>query len=430
VSSIIIELELDAAGKTLAEVEAAVMAGMRRQVGPALQEELSAVVAQVGVTACPGCHGPRRGRGVERRRITGLFGSVVIARQRVECVPCATTSYPADVQLGIEPGERYSLGVAETALWLATDSSYAKSSGSMSQLLAVGISHGQIHRLAQREGQLIAGAWDALRQRVFGDGDRTVLADLEGTTPAPDLAVIQADGTFVHDRGAGERMEAKGGIVYTGRAEVSKGRRRLLGKRTFCSLDGMTGFGEKLALVAAQAGAFRARELWFVSDGSTALRNLRRQHFPTAIPFLDVWHLEKRLAEALGDNASQQSLAPLMSRALIGDVDALIEALAEHWAEETDDQERHQRLGEVLQYVDANREGIVSYARRGAQASSPIEKVMDVVIGRRLKAKGTSWHRPGADRILHLRVLKENRSWDRYWAARRSRTSITAALAA
>jgi class 3 adenylate cyclase len=54
--------------------------------------------------------------------------------------------------------------------------------------------------------------------------------------------------------------------------------------------------------------------------------------------------------------------------------------------------------------------------------------VMDVVIGRRLKAKGTSWHRPRADRILQLRLLKENKSWDRYRAARRSRTSIIAAL--
>jgi hypothetical protein len=171
----------------------------------------------------------------------------------------------------------------------------------------------------------------------------------------------------------------------------------------------MAAFGEKLALTAARAGAFKARELWFVSDGSASLRQLRREHFPTAIPFLDVWHLEKRLAEALGDEAAQHSLGPLMTLAVSGQVDALIAA---------------------LQYVDANRDGIASYARRGAQASSPIEKVMDVVIGRRLKAKGTSWHRPGADRILHLRVLKENRSWDRYWAARRSRTSLIAALAA
>ncbi|MHB8719698.1 MAG: hypothetical protein ACYDAC_12545 [Candidatus Dormibacteria bacterium] len=143
-----------------------------------------------------------------------------------------------------------------------------------------------------------------------------------------------------------------------------------------------------------------------------------------------MWHLEKRIAEALGDEAAQQSLGALMTLAVSGQVDPLIAALAEHWAQETEDDERRARIGDVLQYVDANRDGIASYARRGAQASSPIEKVMDVVIGRRLKAKGTSWHRPGADRILHLRVLRESRTWDRYWAARRSRTSLIAALAA
>ena len=277
----------------------------------------------------------------------------------------------------------------------------------------------------------MANAWEALRQRVFGDGDRSVLAELERDVAAPALAVIQADGTFVHDR-SGVRIEAKGGIVYTGIATVSKGRRRLLGKRTFGSLDDMTAFGEKLALTAARAGAFKARELWFISDGSAALRHLRREHFPTAIPFLDVWHLEKRLAEALGDEVARRSLGPLMTLAVGGQVDALLAALAEHWGAETEDDERRQRFADLLQYVDANRDGIASYARRGAQASSPIEKVMDVVIGRRLKAKGTSWHRPGADRILHLRVLKENRAAEslttRRSALARSRATSSRAM--
>src|SRR5450759_4849741 len=112
----------------------------------------------------------------------------------------------------------------------------SKSSATMNQLLDTGISHGQIHRLAQREGTLVANAWEALRQRVFGDGDRSVLAELERDVAAPALAVIQADGTFVHDR-SGVRIEAKGGIASTGIATVSKGRRRLLGKRTYGSLD-------------------------------------------------------------------------------------------------------------------------------------------------------------------------------------------------
>jgi hypothetical protein len=430
VTSIVIELNVDFAGKTFAEVEAGVMVELRRRVGPVLQVELNALVSAVGRPRCPHCQGERRQRGTERRRVTGLFGTVEIARPRVECVPCATSSYPADQRLGLEAGERYSLGVAEAALWLATDVSYAKSSATVGQVLDIGISHGQIHRLAQREGQLVADAWAGLRQRVFGDGDRGVLADLERDVAAPAVAVIQADGTFVHDRGETMRMEAKGGIVYTGVATVSRGRRRLLGKRTYGSLDDMAAFGETLVLTAARAGAFKAKELWFISDGSAALRHLRRAHFPTAIPFLDVWHLEKRIAEALGDELTQQYLGPLMTMAVAGQVDQLITALAEHWAQETEDDIRHQLLGDLIEYVDANRDGIASYARRGAQASSPIEKVMDVVIGRRLKAKGTSWHRPGADRILHLRVLKENKSWDRYWTARRSRTSLIAALAA
>jgi hypothetical protein len=41
------------------------------------------------------------------------------------------------------------------------------------------------------------------------------------------------------------------------------------------------------------------------------------------------------------------------------------------WVQETEDEERYQRLGDVLQYVDANRDGIASYARRGARPPVP-----------------------------------------------------------
>ena len=60
--------------------------------------------------------------------------------------------------------------------------------------------------------------------------------------------------------------------------------------------------------------------------------------------------------------------------------------------------------------MDANREGIESHARHGAQGSGAIQKTMDVAIGRRLKAKGTSWFRPGAHRLLRLRILKQERT--------------------
>ncbi|MHB8719454.1 MAG: hypothetical protein ACYDAC_11275 [Candidatus Dormibacteria bacterium] len=160
------------------------------------------------------------------------------------------------------------------------------------------------------------------------------------------------------------------------------------------------------------------------------MRCRRRQHFPTAIPFLDIWHLEKRLAEGLGDEVARSSSGPRMARALHGDVDALIAAVAEHWATETDDDERRQRLGVVLEHIDENRDGIVSYARRGGTSLQPHREGHGRGHRPPPESKGASWHRPGADRIVHRLVLKDSRAWDRCWAARRPRTPISAALAA
>lgn len=428
-ATIVVRLDVAAEGKTLGELEAGVMSQLRAALAPVVQGELAKVASAVEL-ACAGCGQPRRGRGWEQRRITGLFGEVTLRRQRAECTRCATTSYPADELLGLEAHERYSVGVAEAALWLATDVSYAKSAASMRRLLGVRVSANQIHRVAQKEGQRVQQAWEELRHRVFDLGERGVLAALEAGAAVKDLVVVQADGTFVHDRATGRsQMEAKAGIVYSRTARVSRGRVLITDKRTYAGVEEGAAFGEKLVLLAAQHGAFKARRLWFVSDGALDLRRLRRQHFPRAVYFLDLWHLQHRVSDALGlEDAAQ--VGGLLTLAVQGRVDALIAALAELWAASSDDEERHRLLGDLIAYVDANREGIENYARHGPQGSGAIEKTIDIAVGRRLKAKGTSWFRPGAHRLLSLRILRQNRTWDRYWAARRSRTPILAALTA
>lgn len=299
----------------------------------------------------------------------------------------------------------------------------------MAQLLAVEISHGQVHRLAQREGALLQAAWEAWRSQVFRAGDRRQLAALEAEVASKDLVIVQADGTFVHERGSGEGMEAKGGIVYSRSVQVSKGRRQLLDKQTYAGVEDIEAFGEKLSLLAARQGACKAKQLFFISDGSTYLRQMQAAHFPTAIYFLDLWHLQHRLAQALGE-ADRAELPPLVRLALDGDVDALIARLSDRWAAATQDNDRRELFAKLIVYIDSNREGIANYARYGPHASGAIEKVMDVTVGRRLKAKGTSWFQPGAHHLLQLRTLKQNGRWNRYWAARRARTPLVEALTA
>jgi hypothetical protein len=427
VVTIVVRLQVEVEGKTLAEVEAEVMGQLRGSVGPALETEVARVAEQAGPGSCRECGQPRRGRGWERRQIVGLFGVLEVRRQRAECVRCRITGYPADEVLGLEAQERYSLGVAEAALWLAVDGSYAKSAASMRKLLGVPISAHQIHHLAQREGELVQAAWERLRHAVFDQGNRGALAELEAAAPAKDLVIVQADGTYVSNR-AGSQMEAKAGIVYSRKALVSKGRVLITDKRSYAGVEEGAAFGEKLVLLAAQQGAFKAKRLWFVSDGALDLRRLRRLHFPTATYFLDLWHLEHRIHEALRAEG-QDRVGGLLTHAVRGDVDGLIGELTELWAGSADDEEQHRLLGELIPYVDANREGIENYARHGPQGSGAIEKTIDVAVGRRLKAKGTSWYRPGAHRLLSLRTLKQDRTWNRYWQARRSRTPLLAALA-
>jgi Uncharacterised protein family (UPF0236) len=167
-----------------------------------------------------------------------------------------------------------------------------------------------------------------------------------------------------------------------------------------------------------------------VSDGAESLCRLRREHFPTATYFLDLWHLEHRIFEALGDAGARDRVPRLLGFARTGNVDGLIIALTDDWAAAADDDLRRGLVGELITYIDHNREGIHNYARHGPQASGAIEKTMDAAVGRRLQAKGTAWYRRGTHHLLTLRMLKQNATWNRYWAALRSRTSMSAALVA
>ena len=259
--------------------------------------------------------------------------------------------------------------MAEAALWLATESSYAKAAGTTKHLLGVEISHGQGHRLAQREGELVDRALEEQREMVFGLGKRHELAKLAEQGPRPDRVAVQADGTFVNERATGSEMEAKAGIVRKGVATVSKGRRVLLGKRTYGGVESIARFGEKMATLAAQQGAFRARELWFVSDGCSALRRLQRAYFPTTVAFLDLRHLEHRLAQALAMEAAEVSLPPLLKLARETEVDKFLAALAEGHEPAGADLDRWQRLTLEMEYVRANCQGIANCALHGPQAS-------------------------------------------------------------
>jgi hypothetical protein len=146
--------------------------------------------------------------------------------------------------------------------------------------------------------------------------------------------------------------------------------------------------GAKLVLPpATQQGAFKARRLWFVSDGALDLGRLRREHFSTAVYSLDLWHLEHRILEALGVEG-QDRVGGLLTRAVQGDVDGLIGELTELWAATGEDEERHRLLGELIPYVDAAARTSRTTLAMAPRDRGPIDKTMDVAVGPPFQGQG------------------------------------------
>ena len=65
-----------------------------------------------------------------------------------------------------------------------------------------------------------------------------------------------------------------------------------------------------------------------------------------------------------------------------------------------------------------NRRGVANYRIVPMASSGPMEKGVDITICRRFKTRGMSWFRRGVGHLLHLKLLRLNGAWDRYWAER------------
>jgi len=366
------------------------------------------VVAQA---RCPRCGGVLVCNGRVPLVVETLLGRIEYSRQRLRCRPCAEDVYPLDAALGLLPGSGSTLGVRERALWAATEVSYTKAARFLAKFTGLEVSHGSVHRWAQEEGALVAQREAAAQEETFGP--HPVPGRPTGSVPR---LYVQIDGTMVHQRRGGE-MECKVGIVYSERAEVSRGRIALLDKRTYASFDDAETFGERFWVECAAHGAAAAEQVVFVSDGALWIHHLQHAYFPEALVVLDPWHLARQLQLVWGADA-RGLIARCVADAWRGDVRGLVRRVRARVGQERDPDQRA-RGTELLSYLAANATGIANLARLEATGSGAAEKTVDVLIVHRYKKRGMSWGRAGSSALLRLRLLKANGRWDTYWASRR-----------
>jgi hypothetical protein len=275
------------------------------------------------------------------RRIKTLVGEVKVNRVRLQCQGCGEEIYPLDQAMGLGSGERMTLGVRERLLGAAVEVSYEKTPPFLEKFTGLEVSRHRIHEAALEKGRRIEG-WEEERKRCLFEGGK----EIGGPEKAPEVFDIQVDGTAVNDRASGEWMECKVGASFSQRVKVSRDRVWLMDKRSYASIEGSEAFGEKFFWECVRQGVLKAKEAFLIGDGASWIRTLKENYFPEAIGVLDIWHLERELREALGQE-KEWVVEAIKDLALEGKGSEILRRLMEEGARASE-VERRKKLSEAM----------------------------------------------------------------------------------
>jgi hypothetical protein len=359
---------------------------------------------------CEGCGDILVKNGHEFKQIRTSVGALRYRRIRLRCRRCGDDIYPLDKAIGLDR-DGMTLGVRERALWAAVEVSYEKTHQFLAKFTGLEVSNKKLHQMAWEEGEQIAVWQDSRREAVFGKGKNLE----EEARDGPEVLYIQVDDTAVNDRRSGDWMECRVGTSFSRRVNISKGRVWLMDKKTYASVEKADTFGEKFYIECLNQGVENAGKVYFISDGALWIKKLKNDYFPQAIGVLDIWHLERELKWALGEE-KKETINKFKLLALDGNADAIVSGLMR---EVSEDIIKSERVLKAAEYVMNHAEWIRNIPKVKGYGSGPVEKTVDITVSRRFKKRGMSWYRQGVNPLLQLRLLKLNKEWDAYWNQRK-----------
>ncbi len=219
--------------------------------------------------------------------------------------------------------------------------------------------------------------------------------------------------------------EVKLGCVFTQTKEDEEGKpiRDPQSTSYVATLQPAAEFGALLRTEARKRGLALACLVVFLGDGAAWVWELARVNFPMAVFILDFFHAAehlKSLAQALWGEDTEQSKTQWerWAKRLKEQPDGLDTVLRE--ARQTLPR-RGKRRGAALKqiaYFESNTDKMryAEYLARGLFiGSGVVEAGCKTVIGRRLKQSGMFWGVSGAQNVLDIRCLLENRQFGLFW---------------
>lgn len=226
--------------------------------------------------------------------------------------------------------------------------------------------------------------------------------------------MVEADGTSIAlQREEERRTEVKVGIAYEGWDEVAKDRYKLKEKTSYTGVMGGERFWEGLSLMLAKKYDIpRVGKVIVGSDGAAWARE--GADFLGGIFQLDRFHLLRALRRGLSPDDTL--VGRIYGACISGEIERADSLLRE--AQGKSRGEEAVRIAQLRGYLLDNHLGLGDYRLvvegEGLRGLGAIEGNVDKLIATRMKKRGMSWTRCGANRmarLINLRERGELHSW-------------------
>jgi len=359
--------------------------------------------------------GELKNTGKRKKYFLTRFGDILYSRTRYKDRQ-GKSHYLLDETLSISKNQRISLCRAQIEYFLATLSSYREVVNQARLLLGNFRSHESIRRGVIKEAKLIIENQKRKLQKIRN-------LEYQEVSP-PDTAYLEADATFIKLQHKGKKkdkpsLEVKIGIGYTGKEDrYSTGKsQRLTHKFSLLSV-GKSGkkFMEELSLISEERfSLFKVKRLLFGGDGDSWIISGIKDYFSSALYLLSLYHLFKKIREALGRRKEEQKA--VKDLLLSNQIDKGLSILDQMIRNPYDLKEKG-NLTKLYTYISRNRQGIsnqVNLRDKEVQRTGAIESNVRKLIASRFKKQGMSWSEKGALSLLKIKETILNGEWDRWW---------------
>jgi hypothetical protein len=344
-------------------------------------------------------------KGYVRRKVQTSVGAVWVRVKRLKRGRGSGSVYGL---FGICGLGRVSERAKEHCVQVAVGQSYERSRETLRRLSGMEMSRMGMWKVVQEKGLQERQRVEEQRRKVFELGEIP-----RAEKRMKKAVIVQVDGTLIGTRERTEieevsgkrRMEVKLGVAYTGTQLVSRNRRRTIERMVYSEVDPAEAFGERWYGECLKHGIEPETHVHLIGDGAGWIRNLQRAVLPGSRYTLDAYHLQRAAREVLTERQYQHFRSLVFGNRA---ADAL------HYIRhlQPSDRDHRQELQDFSDYLERNLDGI-RYHDKGPIGSGVVEKAADIVVGRRMKRRGMSWSREGANNLLALRNRYLNEAFDR-----------------